>query len=71
MQAVEGDANTCELAGREAESGIRNCRSRVDRPAASVHRIVDEVERAVTIEMAVAVNAYGDLGAWRGTVTTC
>ena len=66
---AEGDAKACELPRRDGEVRIRHRRARVDRPAAPVHRIVDEVERAVAVEMAVAVKAYGDVGARRGAVT--
>ena len=48
------------------EVRIRHGRARVDRPAAAVHRVVDEVERAVTVVMPVAVEADRDVGMRRG-----
>ena len=40
---------------------VRHRGARVDGPAAAVQRVVDEVERAVTVEMAVAVEADRDV----------
>ena len=68
---AEGDAKARELPGRDGEIRIGHRRARVDRPAAAVHRVVDEVERAVAVEMAVAVKADGDVGVRRGAVMAC
>ena len=63
---AEGHAQPRELPGRDGEVRIGHRRARMDRPAAAVHRVVDEVERAVAVEMPVAVQADGDVVVRRG-----
>ena len=47
--------------GRDGEVRIGDGGAGVDRAAAAVERVVDEIERAVTVEMPIAIQADGDV----------
>src|ERR1700761_5783538 len=58
---AERDAKARELARRDGQVRIGHRRTGVDRPAATVYGVIDEVESAVAVEMSVAVQADGDV----------